>query len=228
MYLGFKMGLFNFLSTNYFSKSAKKSRQKTKLLIPKFANLFDSVENEWVCLDLEMTGLNPKTDYILSVGAIKIVKEHNIFRIDTANMISLICLPPTMPNMNSIIIHGLRPIDVENGIHYAEMMDILLSFIGGRTIVGFCTDIDLNFLNTIIKPYLGINLPNNAIDVSTMEQRFRQKNSKNPDIIIEKKHLNTLLNEHKIPRLPSHDALNDAMMTAMLFCHLEEINSNYK
>lgn len=214
------MGLLDFFRHGYFSKNAKNTRLKNKLLRPEFANLFEPIDNEWVCLDLEMTGLNPKTDHILSVGAVKIMKEQDIFCIDTANTLSLICRPPVMPATNSIIVHGLRPIDVENGVDYQEMLNILLSFVGGRTVVGFCTEMDINFLNVLTKPYLGINLPNERLDVSIMEQKLRQQHNKNPDIIVEKKHLNTLLKEYRIPRLPSHDALNDAMMTAMLFCHL--------
>lgn len=214
------MGLMDFLSQGYFSKSAKTARQKAKLLRPEFANLFEPIADEWVCLDLEMTGLNPKTDHILSVGAVKIVREQGVFCIDTANTLAMICRPPIMPTTQSIIVHGLRPIDVENGVDYEEMLNTLLPFIGGRTLVGFCTDMDVNFLNTLIKPYLGVALPNEKLDVSNMEQKIRQQQNKNPEMIVEKKHLNTLLSEYRIPRLPSHDALNDAMMTAMLFCHL--------
>lgn len=215
MYLVVDMGLFDF-----FSKPAKNARQKSKLLHPEFGDLFEPVANEWVCLDLEMTGLNPKTDHILSVGAVKIIQQNNTLAIDTSEYLSIICRPPTMPTTDSIIIHGLRPIDVENGLDYESMLKALLSFIGGRTIVGFCTEMDVGFLNALIKPYLGVPLPNDRLDVSIMEQKIRQRQNKNPDMIIEKKHLNTLLSEYRIPRLPSHDALNDAMMTAMLFCHL--------
>lgn len=219
MYLGADMGLLDF-----FSKPAKQTRQKSKLIHPEFSYLFEHLPDEWVCLDLEMTGLNPKTDHILSVGAIKITQKHGVLSIDTANSLSLICRPPVMPTTDSIIIHGLRPVDVENGLDYEKMLNVLLPFIGGRTVVGFCTEMDVGFLNTLIKPYLGVALPNDRLDVSIMEQKIRQRQNKNPEIPIEKKHLNTLLNEYRIPRLPSHNALNDAMMTAMLFCHLARLN----
>lgn len=193
---------------------------------PKYAHLSahltaSSPTDEWVCLDLELTGLDPKSEHILSVGAVKINKTGDSFVIDTANAISIICRPPIMPNTSSIIIHHLRPCDVENGVSYDEMLGTLLPFVGTRPIVGFCTSMDVAFLNALVKPRLGKKLPNTLIDVSQLDQKLRQKTNKNSDLPIDKRHLNELLHAYRIPILPAHDSLNDALMTAMLFCHLK-------
>lgn len=194
-----------------------------KLERPEFAYLFDTPPpDEWVSLDLEMTGLNAKTDHILSVGAVIIKKEHGHFELDTANALSLVCRPPIMPSDDSIIIHGLRPSDVANGMDYEAMLNILLPFMGSRPVVGFCTEMDMAFVNTLVKPFLGVPLLNTCFDVSLMEQAMSQKQHSGHDLLAKRKHLTVLLDEYRIPRLPAHDALNDAMMTAMLFCHLKE------
>lgn len=45
-----------------------------------YCYLFDEMmTDEWVCLDFELTGVNPKTDKILSVGAVKIIKDNDFF-----------------------------------------------------------------------------------------------------------------------------------------------------
>lgn len=200
----------------------KTTQQKKKLMRQEYAYLFDSPPpNEWVCVDLEMTGLNPKIHHILSVGAVKIYQDHQQLTVDTGNGLSLTCRPPVMPTQESIVIHGLRPIDIENGIDYELMVSQLLAFIGNRPIVGFCTSMDIGFLNELVHPFLGINLPNACVDVSLVEQQLRQKQTKNPDIIVERRHLNELLLNYAIPLLPAHDAFNDAVMTAMLFCALQ-------
>lgn len=195
--------------------------QQAKLSNAKYRYLFEPPPtNEWVCLDLELTGLNPKTDHILSIGAVKI-KKHNIgFTIDVANPLSVICRPPIMPDTKSIVIHGLRPMDLQNGATYDTMLNQLLPFIGSRPIVGFYVGMDVAFLNAIIKPKIGIKLPNTLIDVSTLDVKLRHKLHKNSDIPIDKRHLNELLNAYHMPILPAHDSMNDALMTAMLFCHL--------
>ena len=43
--------------------------------------------------------------------------------------------------------------------------------------------------------------------------------------VANRKHLAALMDDYHIPRLPAHDALNDAIMTAMLFTHLYQLAS---
>ncbi|MDO4427111.1 MAG: 3'-5' exonuclease [Moraxella sp.] len=197
-------------------------REKHALKRPEFAHLYDPPpKGEWVSLDLEMTGLNPKSDHILSVGAVRIMQVGGVFEIDTKNSLSLVCRPPVMPSYESITVHGLRPVDVENGVDYETMLGTLLAFIGSRPIVGFCTKLDVAFLNEQVRPFLGVPLKNPCLDVSLMEQKIAQKAYGGLDAPVERKHLNELLAAFSIPRLPAHDALNDAIMTAMVFCHLQ-------
>lgn len=212
--------MFDFLKKIFSNHQRLKS--KSKLTDLAYDYLFNEPPaDEWVSLDLELTGLNAKTHHILSVGAVKIKQTNKSFVIDTSDMLSIICHPPIMPDTNSIVIHGLRPIDVESGMNYDEMLDKLLPFIGSRPIVGFCTSMDMAFINTLAKSKLGTKLPNALIDVANLDQKLRQKINKNSDIPIDKRHLNELLIAHKIPILPAHDSMNDALMTAMLFCHLK-------
>ena len=205
-----------------FIKDLFNKNQQTKITDTKYSYLFEPAPlDEWVCLDLELTGLDPKTDHILSIGAVKIAKDATGYIIDTANPLSIVCRPPIMPDTDSIVIHGLRPMDLENGTSYSDMLDRLLPFIGSRPVVGFYVNMDIAFLNTLIKPKIGTKLPNALIDVSTLDVKLRQKTNKNSDIPIDKRHLSELLGAYDIPILPAHDSMNDALMTAMLFCHLK-------
>lgn len=203
---------------NFFQKNRREFLKK-RLTRQDYAYLFDKpTDGEWVCLDIEMTGLDSKKDCILSVGAVKIIKNNKGLMIDTANTLSIICRPPTMPSTNSIVVHGLRPIDVENGVDYNTLLQQLLPFIANRPIVGFCPNLDMAFINALAKPFLGVPLSNPLLDVSSLDQQIRYRH--NPDTASEKRHLTELLKAYKIPLLPAHDSLNDALMTAMLFCCL--------
>ena len=206
---------------NWFVRQ-KLERQRQQLSKPEYGYLFDTPlltePNEWVSLDLEMTGLNPKHDHILSVGAVVIHQEPTGFVIDTDNALSIVCRPPVMPSHDTIVIHGLRPVDVKNGVSYEDMLSQLLPMIKSRPLVGFCIDRDVAFLQAIVKPFLGVQLLNNVIDVSVLHQQNQHRHD--PNQVGQLKHLNQLLAEYNIPRLPAHDALNDAIMTAMLFTHL--------
>lgn len=189
--------------------------KKRKLKRPELASMFEPpTPEQWVAIDCEMTGLNPKRHHLLSVAAIHI--DGN--KIDTGNGLHLICKPPEMPNRDTIVIHGLRAADVAYGMSYHEMLELLLPFIGNRVIVGFCPQIDLAFLNPLVKPYLGTPLPNQVIDIA---QVFGKKiGSYDPNFPAPSQHLTQILAHYRIPNLGDHDAYNDALMTAMAFLHM--------
>ncbi|MEC9444177.1 MAG: 3'-5' exonuclease [Pseudomonadota bacterium] len=189
--------------------------QKTQLQRPELASMFTTPSAEqWVAIDCEMTGLNPKKHHLLSVAAIHI----NGNTIDTGNGMHLVCRPPVMPDRDTIVIHGLRTADVEHGMSYDEMLALLLPFIDNRPIVGFCTQLDMVFLNPLVKRYMGTTLPNKVIDVRQLYSR--RMGDLTQGIPNQTQHLTNILAHYGIPELGAHDAYNDAIMTAMAFLHV--------
>lgn len=189
--------------------------QKTQLQRPELASMFTTPSaKQWVAIDCEMTGLNPKKHHLLSVAAIHI----NGNTIDTGNGMHLVCRPPVMPDRDTIVIHGLRTADVEHGMSYDEMLTLLLPFIDNRPIVGFCTQLDMVFLNPLVKRYMGTTLPNKVIDVRQLYSR--RMGDRTQGIPNQTQHLTNILAHYDIPELGAHDAYNDAIMTAMAFLHV--------
>lgn len=172
------------------------------------------IEDQWVAIDCEMTGLNPRKHHLLSVAAIHI----NGDTIDTGNGLHLVCRPPVMPDRDTIVIHGLRSADVAQGMDYEEMLAMLLPFINNRPIVGFCPQLDTAFLNPLIKQYMGTILPNEVLDVRRLySQRMGDRDPNTPN---SSQQLSKILAHYNIPEFGSHDAYNDALMTAMAFLHV--------
>ena len=65
-----------------FFRNLEKKRLKDK----KFEYLFDTPpKNEYVCFDCETTGLSPKKDEILSIGAV-IIKNNKVLMRKTLNI----------------------------------------------------------------------------------------------------------------------------------------------
>lgn len=189
--------------------------QKNQLQRPELASMFTApVTEQWVAIDCEMTGLNPKKHHLLSVAAIHI----NGDKIDTGNGLHLLCRPPVMPEGDTIVIHGLRTADVEHAMSYDEMLGLLLPFIGNRPLVGFCPQIDVGFLNPLVKQYMGTHLPNEIIDIRPLYSRRMMGRSQG--LPSQAQHLNSILAHYNIPELGTHDAYNDAIMTAMAFLHM--------
>lgn len=190
---------------------------QTRLTRPELKGLFDPpLPNQWVAIDCEMTGLNPKKNHLLSIAAIHI----NGSLIDSGNGKHLICRPPTMPQKDTIIIHGLRPIDVENGSSYEQMLKALLPFIGNRPIVGFCPQLDMAFLNPLTKRYMGSPLPNQVIDIRSLYNHY--SGNRTQGIPHKAQHLTSICEQLGLPDLGAHDAYNDAIMTAMAFLSLKK------
>ena len=189
---------------------------KKKLKDNSFEFLFsEEVPNEYVCFDCETTGLNPKKDEILSIGAVHI-KENKILMRKTFN---IFLKPSKNINPESIKIHHIRPIDLENGFEAKEGIYQLLNFIGSRPIVGYYIKFDVAIISRYTKEYLDIKLPNKTIEVSSIYYKTRKKRSDYHFIDLR---FDTILKNLDIPRLGKHDALNDAIMTAMMFLKLEK------
>jgi len=200
--------MFQFISK--FKREANRSKLKDK----NFEFLFDEDRSgEYVVFDTETTGLNPKRDEILSIGAVKI-KDNRIlasqtFEVFMKNSQSI--------NSKSIQIHGIRPCDVENSISAQQGIIEFLNFIGSRVLIGYYLEFDVKMVNRYIKPMLGITLPNKIIEVS--EIYFDKKIAFIPQGNIDLR-FDTILKNCAIPDMGVHNAVNDAIMTAMIFLKL--------
>ncbi len=179
--------------------------------------LFDSPpSNEVVCFDCETTGLNPKKDDILSIGAV-IIKENRIF---TSQKLELFVKPNGSINVDSIKVHRLRHCDLQGGIGAEEAVLRFLEFVGARPLIGYYLEFDVAMINKYLKPLLGIVLPNPKIEVSGLY--YDKKQSFIPQENIDLR-FDTILRELNLPRLGQHDAFNDALMTAMIYLKLQHI-----
>ena len=196
-----------------------KNWNRKKLKDKRFDFLFEEPNaGEYVSLDCETTGLNPKKDEILSIGAV-IIKDNKILMRNTFN---IFLKPSKSINAESIKIHHIRPIDLENGIDPEVAIYNLLDFIGSRPLVGYYINFDYSIISKYTKKFIGIKLPNEMIEVSGMYYATIKRTSEHQFIDLK---FDTILKNLNIPALGKHDALNDALMTAMMFLKLKDITS---
>ena len=147
--------------------------------------------DEVVVFDTETTGLNPKKDEILSIGAVKL-KGNKILM---SEKFELFVKPTREINEQSIKIHQIRNIDLQNGCEAREAIT--------------------KFLH-----YLAITLPNRQIQVSGL---YHDKKIKLiPDGVIDLR-FDVMMKDLGLPIFGKHDALNDAVMTAMMYIKLQNI-----
>lgn len=192
-------------------------RNAQKLKDERYRFLFDAPPlDEVVVFDTETTGLNPKKDEILSIGAV-IVKENKIL---TSQKFELFVKPSREINETSIKIHQIRNIDLQNGCDPTVAIEQFLHFIGARPLVGYYLEFDMKMIHKYIKPWLGITLPNPQTEVSGL---YHDKKIKLiPDGVIDLR-FDVMMNDLGLPIFGKHDALNDAVMTAMMYVKLQNI-----
>lgn len=195
-----------------------KNRNKKKLKDENFNFLFeDAPPHEYIVYDTETTGLNPKKDEILSIGAVKIKAN----KIVTSEKFELFIQPSKDISIESIKIHQIRNIDLKNGLKPQEALEKFLHFIGSRPLIGYYLEFDINMINKYLKPHLGITLPNEQIEVSGI---YHDKKIKFiPDGIIDLR-FDSIMKDLDLPIFGKHDAINDAIMTAMIYIKLKNIS----
>lgn len=173
--------------------------------------------DEVVVLDCETTGLNPRTAEVIAVAAV-IVKGSRIL---TSGAFRAMIRSDKDPTSASIKVHRLRARDVAEGRAMHEALPELLRFIGGRPIVGYYIDFDIRMLDKYILRYIEAKLPNRRIEVSSMYYALKYGGAP-PGTVLDLRFA-SILSDLNIPSLDQHDAFNDALMTAMMYVQLEDM-----
>ncbi len=165
------------------------------------------MQEDYVVVDLEMTGLKSKTDRILEIGAVKVrggrvVGEYHKM------------VDPRMELPEEIVsLTGITNEMAREGCGDAEAVFGFLEFAEGLPLVGHNILFDYSFLKQCAVNY-GRALEKEGIDTLKLARKFLPKE--------EKKTLDCLCAYYGIERERNHRALEDARATAVLFRRLQE------
>jgi DNA polymerase-3 subunit epsilon len=173
--------------------------------------------DEVVVIDCETTGLNPRRAELIAIAALRIQGS----RILASEAFRAIIQADKAPSAASIKIHQLRAQEVAEGRPMHEVIPELLRFIGGRPIVGYYIDFDVAMLDKYVLPYIEAKLPNRRIEVSSLYYALKYRQA--PPGTVHDLRFMSILSDLKIPNLGQHDAFSDALMTAMLYVQLHDM-----
>ena len=172
--------------------------------------------DEVIAIDCETTGLNIRTDDVITIAAIKIRGS----RILTSERFEVVVRPDANMRAKEIKVHRLLQTDVAQSPVMRKVLPELLHFIGGRPLVGYYVDFDIAMLDKYILPHIGIELPNRRIEVSKLY--YERKYGNAPANTVVDLSFAAMLKDLGIPPLAQHDAFNDALMTAMMYVVLRD------
>ncbi len=173
--------------------------------------------DEVVAIDCETTGLNVRTDDIITIAAIKIQGN----RILASERFEVVVRPDAHMHAAAIKVHRQRQIDVAQGSLIWKVLPRFLHFVGGRPLVGYYVDFDIAMIDKYVLRLIGIELPNPRIEVSKLYYE-RKYGDAPPNTTIDLSFA-AILKDLGIPLLAQHDAFNDALMSAMMYVTLRDL-----
>jgi len=171
----------------------------------------DYREVEYVAIDLETTGLDPKRDHILSIGLVALRgvsielagAEHILVRTDR-----------DIPE-ESAVIHQITDEKAAGGRNIADVMPHVLTRLAGRVMIAHHARIEQSFLSGACERLYGMKLPIVTVDTQTVALRLFQR--RNITVAPGELRLHSLRERYNLPRYPAHNALSDALASAELF-----------
>ena len=160
--------------------------------------------------DCETTGLDYKSDRILSIGAVAIHNNEII-----VNDYLEIFLQQDVFKAETVPIHGILREGKEEKIVEAEAAIRFLEFVKDATLVGHHVDFDIEMMNQALNRLDVGKLKNQSMDTDIMYQKlkylpYEQHTS-----------LDELCTIYKIKKSDRHTASGDAFITALLFLKLK-------
>ena len=174
-----------------------------------YVSKFDTKDNRFICLSLETSGLNPKNDVILSIGAIAIVD--NTIRIGDSFEIAIPQYKYLHDNgiTNDFLLETNQPKLVE-----AAAIENFINYIGNATLIGHRIHFDVEMINEALDKLGCGRLKNEALDIEVMYKKLYDINDKNFSI-------DDLSSHFKIVKTERLSTIDDSFTIALLFLKLK-------
>lgn len=173
-----------------------------------------------VVLDTETTGLNPRKDSLLTIGAVAV--QHGTIQV--ADSLELTIKSTKNPDKETIPIHGILPNDIEEGTEEQYALGRFLHYLKADVIVAHHTYFDTTMINRAIRQYAPpFELQNWQLDTAHLAHRIDYSLT-TPNIIDHRKYtLDALCDRFDIDMHDRHTASGDAFITAQLLLKLAKI-----
>ena len=168
-------------------------------------------EARWCALDLEMTGLDPRREEIIAIGAVPIDEG----RIVLGGGLYTLVRTTRRSQHGAVLVHKLRVPDLADAPPLEEALDRMLEMLAGRVPVFHTAAIERSFLE---RQFAGrhVRLPAAADTEALGRAWLRHRDGSSPEGIS----LGRLARVLGQPAETPHHALGDALTTAQAFIAL--------
>ncbi len=171
-------------------------------------------------VDLELSGLDSRRDEIISFAAVPI----DAGRVVVGGAVYGLCRPTRPLPERSVLVHGIRTLDLADAPALDEAIQPLIEAMTGRVVVAHVAWVERSFLGRALRRQ-GARLRGPVLDTFEMGRLLAlERKAPAPSRLLGE--LATSLN---LPVHRPHHALGDALTTAQVFLalatHLEEFGS---
>ncbi len=162
-------------------------------------------------VDLELSGLDPESDEIISFADVPI----DAGRVVAGNAVYGLCRNTQPLPEESVLVHGIRTVDLADAPPLDEAIAPLVSVMSGRVLVAHAAWIERSFLAPVLKR-LGLRIHRPIVDTRDLGQllALERGQATGPPS------LSGLAHSLELPVHRPHHALGDALTTAQVFIAL--------
>lgn len=169
-------------------------------------------EARFCVLDLELTGLDPAVDSIVSFAALQMTGG----RLRLSDLTYQLIRPARMPEAETIRIHGLRRSDLVGAPTLSDVLDGLLEALTGTALVAHVASVEKSFLEAALQAH-GLTLSNPVIDTAGLGAELLRRRGGSATEAFD---LSSLARSLGLPVHRPHHADGDALTTGQVFLAL--------
>jgi DNA polymerase-3 subunit epsilon len=168
----------------------------------------------FVLLDTETTGLNPRTDRIISIGAVAVV--HGEIRLDDA----FDALLRIEENTSAVTVHGITRDETRGGLPEDVALCRFLDYVKDGVIVGHHIGHDIHTLDAGYERWWGLQMSNRSLDTMDLTLHLERDGAFADRPPIRHFTLDSLCEMFGVIPHGRHTAAGDAFLTAQVFLRL--------
>jgi DNA polymerase-3 subunit epsilon len=168
----------------------------------------------FVVLDSETTGLDPRKDRIVTIGAIAVV-NYEILIED-----SFEALLKVEYNSSAVTVHGVTREESRIGLDEPAALDQFVKYLGDGVIVGHHISHDVDTFNAGYERHFGFRMENASLDTMALTLHLERDGAFAGRDPIQEFSLDSLCALFNITPHDRHTAPGDAFMTALVFQRL--------
>lgn len=166
-------------------------------------------EDSFVIVDLETTGLSPKNSEIIEIGAIKVLNNEVVDKMD-------IFVKPSRPlSWFTTNLTGITNEMVDEGLNIKEALKVFDEFSSGMKLMAHNAKFDMGFLDTFMKKELGKGVREDSMDTLLLSRAIVKD--------IPNYKLGTLAERFNIDYSGAHRSLRDCEITLDVYNSLRKI-----